>query len=172
MILESKLLKGMLAAAPENEVRYYPNGVHVAKGILEVTNGHYLFRAKVDTAKEERLFTLVGSIPARAYTTELNFDHKFAMHQDAQGKIIGASYIREIDGKFPACDMVVNDFVVSDVSEIGFNSQYLGLPFKLFKASGAKLEFSGDGKVARATFKTTDLGDVEMYLMPMISKTG
>lgn len=167
MILESKLLKGMLAAAPKNEVRYYLNGVHVAKGILEVTNGHYLFRAKVDTGKEERLFTLVGNIPAHAYTTELNFDHKFAVHQDAHGKVIGASYIEEIDGKFPDCDKVVDGFEVSDVSAVGFNSQYLSLPYKLFKTSGAKLEFSGESKMARAIFKTADLDDVEMYLMPM-----
>jgi hypothetical protein len=157
----------MLAAAPKSDVRYFLNGVYVSGGWIEATNGHYLFRAKVDTGRQKRLFTLIGNIPAKAHTTEISFPRKVATHKDAYGKVIGVSYVEEIDGKFPDCKKLIDGFEPVGVDSIGYNPEYMGLPHKLFKASGAALEFGGEDKMAKAVFKTPDSDEVEMYLMPM-----
>lgn len=169
MKINSMLLKGMLAAAPKNDVRYYLNGVHVKDGVIEASNGHYLFRAQIES-KEEMLFTLVGNIPARSDVTELDFDTKIATHKDIMECVLGVSYIKSIDGKFPDTVKVIEQFSPCSVDAIGYNPQYLGLPYKLFKVTEMKLEFSGGADVARGSFSLDKHGAdvrVEMYIMPL-----
>ena len=77
-------------------------------------------------------------------------------------------YVEEIDGKYPDTKKLTDEFSSADVSIIGFNSEYMGLPHKLFKARGVTLEFNGALSMSKASFKMpSDMSDVEMYIMPM-----
>ena len=167
MELSSTLLKSMIAAAPKESDRSYLNGVHVANGVIEVTNGHYLFMTDVDTGDESRRFTLIGDIPDDSIITKLNFDKEVATHYDYRNSIVGISHINQLDGKYPDCSKLVKSFEAVDVESVSFSSEYAGLPFTLFGASCITLEFGGQKGMAKATFMTYELKEVEMYLMPM-----
>ncbi len=165
--IDSRLLKSMLAAAPKHDIRYYLNGVHLRRGIIEVTNGHYMLRAKLEGNRENLIFNLIGNIPARARETVLDLKSSCATHRDKDFKILGMSYIQVIDGKFPDVDRIVNGFKTKNVSSGSFNPEYVGLPFKLFGAYQARFEFGGTEASSRVLFKSRTGDDIEMYIMPM-----
>jgi len=169
MNIDSQLLKSMLGGAAKNDVRFFLNGVHVFGETIEATNGHYLFTAKIDKTEEDRIFKIIGTIPAKAQDTEISFETNIATHKNFNNEIVGVGYVEVIDGKFPDTQKVIDKFKPEKVSEIAFSPEYLSLPKKLFGANGVTLEFGGKDGTARAKFKhnKTSYTDIEMYLMPM-----
>ena len=169
MIVDSKLLKALLAAAPKSNARYYPNGIHVASGRLEVTNGHYLIITR-DKAlyDEECIFTVLGPIPAKAFETLIDFEALTATHTDQHGNKVGIGLVEVIDGTYPDVPKLIEAFSETPTSSVGFNPEYMGIPFKLFKASWVKMILGGDKEMSKLEFKMNSAGcEIEMYVMPM-----
>jgi len=167
MKISSRLLKGFMAAAPKSDYRLYLNGIYIDGAKIEVTNGHYLFRAAIDSEEEAKTFSLTGNIPASARDTEIFFDKQQAIHKDAKGCVVGCSFVEIIDGKWPDTKKLTDKFVKGQIDMIGFKPEYTGLPHKLFGATGAEVTFGGEHAMAFIKFKTRDLEDVDLYIMPM-----
>lgn len=169
MVVDSKLLKALLAAAPKRDVRYYLNGVHVTDGRLEVTNGHYLVITRDEKLyKDEHIFTLIGQIPAKSFETSIDFDTLIATHTNVHGLKVGLSIIELIDGKFPDTEKLLKQFSNGASASVGFNPEYIGLPFKLFKSRQVKLLLGSDESMSKLEFKVSSIDqDIEMYVMPI-----
>ncbi len=169
MEIDSRLLKGMIGGAAKGDIRFYLNGVHMFGDIIEATNGAHLFRAKIDKFDDDKIFSLIGNIPKKSDITTLDFEAKIATHRDFMHKVIGVSYIEEIDGKFPNTqEVIVDKFKPKPTKKFSFNPKYLALPHKLFGAIQVHMQVAGEFEVAKITFKAEHAGkDIDMYLMPM-----
>lgn len=173
MKFNSKLLRGFLDAAAKKDHRYYLCGVHVIGDRIESSNGHYCFVGKLDEAiEEEVIFNLIGAkIPKSAVETEIiKGDIDVAVHRNIKLQIVGSNVVEYIDGKFPNIKEKIEDtFILTSHDTVGFSSEYLGLPAKLFGSktcnSGlVKIEL-GENKMGRISFFDYEMKSIKMYVM-------
>lgn len=175
MKIESKLLRAAKHCQGKNDVRFYLNGIHIYKNIVEATNGH--IAVKMTMKKKIRgnyILSIKGIIPAKAKFTKFEFNKSetIAKHYDIFGSLILVSCVDVIDGKFPDIDKVIpKEFKAVDF--VGFNTEYVGVFSKMFGISNmgsAKFQFGG--KTACALLTSTngivneEFGNPKFMIMP------
>ena len=147
MKISSKQLKAAALCQGKNDIRYYLNGIHIYKNIIEATNGHIAVQMTMSKRiKRDLILNINGIIPKKAQDSVFVFGKdNFVKNYDMYGNLLSILTVDVIDGKFPDIKRVIpTEF--KTVSYIGVNTSYLSLFGKMFNCrfgGAAKIQFSG-----------------------------
>ncbi len=175
MKIESKLLRAAKHCQAKDDVRFYLNGIHIYKNIVEATNGHVAVQMTMKKKiRGNFILNIKGAIPVKAKFTKFEFNKSetIAKHYDLFGSLISVSCVDVIVGKFPDVDKVIpTEF--KPASMVGFNTEYVGLFSKMFgnaNMGSAKFQFSGDMGCALLTSMNgvinEEFGNPKFLIMP------
>lgn len=146
MKIKSKLLRAAQHCQAKGDIRYYLNGIHIYKDIVESTNGHVAVQMTMDKKiRGDLIINIKGVVPAKAQWTKFIFDkdETIAKHYDSFEALISVSCVDVIDGNFPDINRVIpKEF--GPIEFIGLNTEYVGLFGKMFGKnymSAAKFQF-------------------------------
>ena len=176
MKIESKLLRAAKCCQAKDDVRFYLNGIHIYKNIVEATNGHVAVQMTMKKKiRGNFILNVRGSIPAKAKFTKFEFNkaETIAKHYDIFGSLIQVSCVDVIDGNFPDVNRIIpTEF--KPVDHVGFNTGYVGIFSKMFGNSNmgsAKFQFGGETACALLTstngIVNEEFGNPKFLVMPM-----
>lgn len=182
--LPARLMRAAMHFQAKGDVRYYLNGIHFdPAGFINATNGHILFRAECEEAKEldaPLILGIQGKIPAKAITANLTIsdDNQTGSmwFQDAHGKPImklglkDGRFFEVIDGKFPDVDRVLPKGDPVPTESFGVNSSYMAIVAEAAKAIGisypiVKVNLRGENEPLEINLKGPEL-DATVIIMP------
>jgi len=175
MKIKSKLLRAAQHCQGKEDIRYYLNGIHIYKNIVESTNGHVAVQMTMDKKiRGNFILNIKGVVPAKAQWTKFIFDkdETIAKHYDCYESLISVSCVEVIDGKYPDIDRVIPQ-KFGPIEAIGLNTEYVGLFGKMFGKnymSAAKFQFSDKNSAALITAASpivrSEFGNPKFIVMP------
>ncbi len=152
--LPARLLKAAMNYQAKGDVRYYLNGILVSSsGFISATNGHQLFHAQCEEAKEleeDMIFAILGKIPAKAVTANIVFsgeDEGYIWFQDGIERPLKKQDVKQclffsvIYGKFPDVDRVLPKGELVPTDQFGINPTYMATIATALRDLGARSEF-------------------------------
>lgn len=175
MKIKSKLLRAAQHCQGRGDIRYYLNGIHIYKNIVESTNGHVAVQMTMKKKiRGNFILHINGVVPAKAYVTKFIFDkdETIAKHYDCFKALIAVSCVDVIDGRFPDINRVMpKEF--NPIELIGLNTEYVGLFAKMFGKnymSAAKFQFCDKNSAVLITAASAivreEFGNPKFIVMP------
>lgn len=150
--IPAKLVRAAMIFQARQDVRYYLNAIHInMDGHIEATNGHIMFRAECEEAKdlgESLIVSISGKVPARAHTAKFIFmdderDVGLVIFEDGIGRpirktsVVDGRTFERVDGKFPDCGRIVPTDPLKPVEQFGVNASYIAKVAEAGKALGS-----------------------------------